>query len=83
MKLLNDRCLECSIWAIFFNSSLTVSITALSSDKNLVVYIHQHVLHVVLDFSDQLNAVHKQSIEQGLAYIPLVCTQLSFDVVQE
>ena len=27
--------------------------------------------------------VHKQSIEQGLAYIPLVCTQLSFDVVQE
>lgn len=53
------------------------------SDKNLVVYIHQHVLHVVLDFSDQLNAVHKQSIEQGLAYISLVCTQLSFDVVQE
>ena len=53
------------------------------SEKNLVVYIHQHVLHVVLDFSDQLNAVHKQSIEQGLAYISLVCTQLSFDVVQE
>ena len=50
------------------------------SNKNLVVYIHQHVLHVVLDFSDQLNAVHKQSIEQGLAYIPLVCTQLSFNV---
>ena len=53
------------------------------SEKNLVVYIHQHVLHVVLDFSDQLNAVHKQSLKQGLTYISLVCTQLSFDVVQE
>ena len=29
MKLLNERCLECSICAIFFNSSLTVSISAL------------------------------------------------------
>lgn len=29
MKLLKDRCLECSICAIFFNSSLTVSIKAL------------------------------------------------------
>ena len=29
MKLLNDLCLECSIWAIFFSSSLTVSIIAL------------------------------------------------------
>ena len=29
MKLLKERCLECSICAIFFNSSLTVSIKAL------------------------------------------------------
>ena len=29
MKLLSDRCLECIIWEIFFNSSFTVSITAL------------------------------------------------------
>lgn len=29
IKLLNDRCRECSIWAIFFNSSFTVSISAL------------------------------------------------------
>jgi len=28
MKLLKERCLECSIWAMFFNSSLTVSIKA-------------------------------------------------------
>ena len=28
IKLLNDLCLECSIWAIFFNSSFTVSINA-------------------------------------------------------
>ncbi len=29
MKFANDLCLECSIWAIFFNSSLTDSTTAL------------------------------------------------------
>ena len=29
IKLLNERCLECSICAMFFNSSLTVSIKAL------------------------------------------------------
>ena len=28
IKLLKERCLECSIWAMFFNSSLTVSIKA-------------------------------------------------------
>ena len=28
IKLLNDLCLECSICAIFFNSSFTVSINA-------------------------------------------------------
>ena len=28
MTLLKERCLECSIWAMFFNSSLTVSIKA-------------------------------------------------------
>ena len=28
MKLLKERCLECSIWAMFFNSSLAVSIKA-------------------------------------------------------
>ena len=27
MKLLNDLCLECSTWQMFFNSSLMVSIT--------------------------------------------------------
>lgn len=28
MKLLNERCLECSIWAMFLSSSFTVSIKA-------------------------------------------------------
>ena len=28
MKLLNERCRECSIWAIFLSSSLTVSMSA-------------------------------------------------------
>ena len=35
IKLLNERCLECSIYAMFFNSSLTVSIKALFLSKIL------------------------------------------------
>ena len=35
IKLLNDRCLECSICAMFFSSSLTVSIKALFLSKIL------------------------------------------------
>ena len=35
IKLLNERCLECSICAMFFNSSLTVSIKALFLSKIL------------------------------------------------
>ena len=35
IKLLNERCLECSICAMFFNSSLTVSIRALFLSKIL------------------------------------------------
>ncbi len=35
IKLLNERCLECSICAMFFSSSLTVSIKALFLSKIL------------------------------------------------
>lgn len=33
MKLLKERCLECPISAMFFSSSLTVSIKALFSEQ--------------------------------------------------
>ena len=35
MKLLKERCLECSICAMFFSSSLTVSMTALLHSRIL------------------------------------------------
>lgn len=37
IKLLKERCLECSIWAMFFNSSLTISIKARSLSRILSV----------------------------------------------
>ena len=39
MKLLKERCLECSICAMFFNSSLTVSIKALFLSEILSVML--------------------------------------------
>ena len=39
MKLLKERCLECSIWAMFFNSSLTVSIKACFLSKILLAML--------------------------------------------
>ena len=29
------------------------------SDQNLVIYVHKNILHVVLDFGDELNSVQK------------------------
>lgn len=40
IKLLNERCLECSICAMFFNLSLTVSIKVFS-EQNLISNTHQ------------------------------------------
>ena len=39
IKLLNDPCLECSICAIFFNSSFTVSINARFRNRNYQVQL--------------------------------------------
>lgn len=39
MKLLNELCLECSICAIFFNSSLTVSINAFFLNRILLAML--------------------------------------------
>lgn len=83
MKLLNDRCFECSICAIFLSSSFTVSIRALFSKKNSICHTQQGILHLVLHFGDQLNSVQKQVFKQGLSYISFVSTELSFDILQK
>ena len=57
MKLLKERCLECSICAIFFNSSLTVSIKA---RFDFVRYAHKGIFHIVLHFGYQLCAVKER-----------------------
>ena len=44
---------------------------------DLVGNRHQRVPHVVLDFSDELDSVHEQKLEQLLTDISLVATELA------
>lgn len=71
MKLLNERCLECSIRAMFcsvidrFNQGPFL-------EQNFVGYAHQGIFHVVLDLGDKLYAVREKILEESLADISLV-----------
>ena len=53
------------------------------SDQNLVIYVHKNILHVVLDFGDELNSVQEQCFKKCPTYISFICTQLSLYIVQE
>ncbi len=73
IKLLNERYLECSIYAIFFNSSLIVSIKALFLSKILSA-IPISEFFIVFNFSDKLYIIKKKVLIQNLPNISLVCT---------
>ena len=73
IKLLNERCLECSIYAMFFNSSLTVSIKALFLSRILSAMLISEFF-IVFNFSDKLNTIKEKILEQSLTNISLVRT---------
>jgi len=73
IKLLNERCLECSICAMFFNSSLTVSIKALFLSRILSAMLISEFF-IVFNFSDKLNTIKEKILEQSLTNISLVRT---------
>lgn len=73
MKLLKERCRECSICAMFFSSSLTVSINALFLSRILsAILIRELVPHIVFNFSDKLYAIKKKVLKQSLTNISFV-----------
>ena len=76
MKLLKERYRECSICAIFFNSSLTVSIKARFL-QDFVRYAHQGVPHIVFNFSDKLDTTREKILKQSPANISL-CLHIVF-----
>ena len=53
------------------------------SQQDSVCYAHQGILHVVLHFGYQLYAAREKILEQCLANIPFVCTELILYVLQE
>ena len=53
------------------------------SEQNLVCDSHQRSLHVAPDFGEELYPVHKQFLEQTLAYVSLVPDELAGYVLQE
>ncbi len=77
IKLLNDLCLECSICAIFFNSSFTVSINARFRNRILSSTLINEFLMLFFTLCQQLYSIQEQVFEQGLTDIPFVRTKFS------
>jgi len=73
MKLLNELCLECSIYMMFFSSSLTVSINALFQFRILPAVLISEFI-ILFNFSGQLYSIKEKILKQNLSNIFLVCT---------
>ena len=82
MKFSKDLCLVCSTCAMFFNSSLTVSMIAFFLFSSLSD-VHQCALHVVPQFRDELYAVDEEPFKEVLSDISLVCHEFSVDEFHE
>ena len=73
MKLTKkDLCLECSTYAMFSNSSFTVSMMALFLDRILSETLMSAPFHVASEFSNKLCPVHEEPLEKVLADVSLV-----------
>ena len=53
------------------------------SEHNLVVKVHERVLHVLPDFGDQVYVIHEQAFEEILTDIPPVGKELSEEALRE
>ena len=76
MKLLNERCLECSICAMFFNSSLTVSIKALSLSRILSAILIREFFMLFLTLVTSCMPLRKRLSNRPRQYIP--CLHIIF-----
>lgn len=68
MKLLNERCLECPICAMFFNSSLTVLVSALFLNGiQLVTKLRNNMQGAQMSVPDRL-LLRKRTIIETVNY---------------
>ena len=80
IKHSKHQCLVCSIWQMFFNWSLAVSIKTLFLRIYFITQQHQRVLHVLFDFSNQMYPIHKELFKQVLWNISSVAEYFSEDI---
>ena len=69
MKLLNERCLECSICATFFSSSLTVSIKALFLSRILSAILTREFFILFLTLVTSCMPLRKRFSNSACRYI--------------
>lgn len=50
---------------------------------NLVSDRHKRISHIALDFCHKLYSVHEQELKELFAYISLVTTEFTFDILNE
>ena len=82
-EIIEDRCLECSIWAIFFNSSLTVSITALFLIRILsFIFINTFFMLFLILVINWMPSTNRVSNKDWPIY-PLSAHNFPYNVVQE
>lgn len=78
MKLLNELCLECSICAIFFNSSLTVSINALFLNKILSAMLINEFLILFFTLVTSCMSFRKRFSNRACPIYPLSAHNFPF-----
>lgn len=74
---------ECSICAMFFSSSLTVSIQSSFSEQNLSAILTVRVLHIVFNFSDKLYTIKERFSNKAWPIYPCPHIVFLFDVLQK
>ena len=80
MKWLKERCLECSICAMFFNSLLAVFMTALLRSRSQSS-ARISMFRIVAHMCDELYSVDEEHLEKGLDDISPVSVGLATDVL--
>lgn len=78
MKLLNDRCLECSICAMFFSSSFTVSISALFLSRILSAMLISEFLMLFLTLVTICMPLRKRFSNKACPIYPLSAHSFPF-----
>ena len=53
------------------------------SEQNFVMWVHQRIFHVLLDFRNHMYVINEKLLEEVLADVPSVCEELSEELLRE